>query len=86
MCNTPLCVNPEHLYEGTPADNARDKNDSPKAQVGENNGRSKLSLADVHEARRLRRESGVTYKSLAERYGVSYAAIYYAVNRVTWAD
>src|SRR6202012_5053196 len=32
-CNTPLCVNPEHLYEGTHADNSRDRSAAGHTRV-----------------------------------------------------
>lgn len=32
-CDTPLCVNPKHLYIGTPVDNARDMNERRRNSI-----------------------------------------------------
>lgn len=69
-CDTPACVNPEHLSLGTQGDNVRDA-----AQKGHYNVPrpriQKLSSAQVADIRRSR-EKGVR---LAERYGVTPAHI-----------
>lgn len=37
-CDNPPCVNVEHLFLGTPADNMRDRDAKGRAAVGERNG------------------------------------------------
>lgn len=48
-CDTPLCVNPAHLFLGTPADNVQDalKKGRHRAPRGEANGLAVLSEAQV---------------------------------------
>jgi hypothetical protein len=55
-----------------------DDDDEPR------HGRARLDEADVVELRRLHRE-GWHYRGLAERFGVSENAIYYAAIGKTWA-
>lgn len=44
-CDTPCCVNPEHLYEGTQLDNMRDRSTRGRMadQRGERSHRAKLT-------------------------------------------
>jgi hypothetical protein len=48
-CDTPACVNPEHLEPGTQADNLRDMSDRGR-------WRNQHMAADGHPGRRLRRQ------------------------------
>ncbi len=70
-CDNPRCINPEHLFLGTRQDNIDDREAKGRNVVarGEANGASKLTEADVAEARRLR-GLGHTYQSIATRFGV----------------
>jgi hypothetical protein len=86
-CDNPPCVNLDHLWLGTVADNNRDRaakgrsarNISP--HPGEANGRAILTVAQVEEIRdlheregrklRARPRTGLTRAQIAGRFGVS---------------
>lgn len=77
-CDNPLCVNPRHLYAGTPSDNAIDRERRGRSnriiRLGSDNKNAILTDADVLEIRRLHHR--VRAKELALRFGVSVNTIY----------
>lgn len=87
-CDTPLCVNPEHLLIGTFADNSRDMVERGRhvAVKGEANGRSRLTESDVRAIRALyeRGHSGRSGAALARRYGVGPSQVSDVIHRKTW--
>jgi hypothetical protein len=66
-CDVPACVNPEHLFVGTPGDNIRDC----IAKGRFRNAATRLSNGDV-EAIRRRRLAGAGYREIAAEFGVSH--------------
>ena len=66
-CDNPGCVNPEHLFLGTPGDNARDAAKKKRTCRGTKNWRCKLTDAQVDEVR-TSADAGVV---VARRLGVS---------------
>lgn len=62
-CDNPPCVNPQHLFLGTAADNVRDA--SMKGRMTH-----KLSDAEVAEIRALRAR-GIPTENIRQMYGVS---------------
>ena len=89
-CDTPACVNPEHLSLGTMADNSRDmvvKGRSHKPNhTGELHPNNILTEEDVLHIRSVFKKyckvnGGVT---LAKKYGVATSTIYDVINRVNW--
>src|SRR5690606_33099234 len=84
-CDNPSCVNPHHLFLGTPADNNQDRTRKGRtvAPVGEEHGLSKLTEKQVLEIRELANE-GMTKAAIARQYGVDRGTIYHIVNRITW--
>lgn len=77
-CDQPSCVNPAHMFLGTPRDNSRDmaaKGRSatqrhPEIVRGENSSSAKLTAKDVLEIREIM-SSGGSSSMLAARFGVS---------------
>ena len=69
-CDNPICVRPDHLFLGTPVDNAHDMWRKGRNPSGERHGMAKLSDAEVAEMRRVRVEEGLLHRELAERFGV----------------
>ncbi len=93
-CDTPACVNPDHLFLGTGKDNMADcvkkGRHRPSFCRGEASGVSKLRSEDVIEIRKLYRKGRPPYKSefslgaLAKRFGVCVSTIHWIVTRGTW--
>lgn len=86
-CDVPPCVNPNHLFLGTPLDNARDKVAKGRLRVGhvqgEQNGQAKLTEADVRFIRSTV-ATGVPQARMVERFGVSPMTVSQVVTRKTW--
>ncbi len=71
-CDNPSCVNPDHLFVGTQADNVHDmwaKGRGPKVRPG------KLSPEHRAEIKSLYSTGLWTLAALGRRYGVSYVSI-----------
>jgi hypothetical protein len=98
-CDNPKCVNPYHLFIGTPADNwcdARKKGKIPRGSnhysrqkpellaSGSESPHAKLTEQDVINIRREYVPRRVSAAKLAEKYGVSSTAIHYIVSYQNW--
>jgi len=86
-CDNPFCMNPKHLFLGTHADNAQDrdnkgrqaKGDSIKL-FGEKNGQAKLTREDIWAIRKDKRSQYV----LGPLYGVDPTQISRIRRGVHW--
>ncbi len=81
-CDTPGCVNPDHLFLGTYSDNTKDciskgRFNSPQ---GEDHHRAKLSESQVREIRSSTEHDTV----VAKRYGISRSHAYQIKKQRKW--
>jgi hypothetical protein len=89
-CDNRVCVNPAHLYAGTPTENSRDMHErgrwrpSVQPPVSERQLACKLTPADVMEIRACRAR-GEPVVALAARFGVNVTTIRCAAKGKTWA-
>lgn len=89
QCDNPACVNPDHLFLGTHQENMADKVRKGRSKkgvpcnVGESNGRAKLTPEDVREIRRLLAD-GWTQTRLALRFGVSTTTVAGIASGARW--
>jgi hypothetical protein len=81
-CDNPSCVNPEHLFAGTNADNMRDKANKgrSKPRVGELHGQAILTERQVHRILKDPRP----YVEIATQYNVAPSTIGSIKQRVSW--
>lgn len=84
-CDNKLCVNPDHIREGTHSENIKLAYDAgakePPRVEGESHPGSKLTGGDVREIRDRGSESSY---ALAEEYGVSATRIQQIWNGDAW--
>jgi HNH endonuclease len=86
-CDVPSCLNPEHLFLGTPKTNAEDKV-SKGRQIkntwtkGENHPSAKLTIDDVLTIRK----SISSYAELCMQFGVTKSSISKIKNHLVWKN
>lgn len=80
-CDTPRCVNPDHLFAGTAAENAADMRAKKRHAHGDKQPTAKLTELQVIEVLQSEESSAV----LARRYGVSEATISMIRSGRIWA-
>lgn len=83
-CDTPKCVNPDHLMLGTQAENVMDMHSKGRAKkrgvIGELHHQAKLTDDQV----RLIRASDKKTADIAKEFGVSRTVIYDILKRRIW--
>lgn len=87
-CDNPVCVNPAHLFLGTPAINGADKKAKGRARgaKGERNSHAKLTNAQREEVRRLYAADHLLTPELAEMFGISVSSICEIVRDIRQPD
>lgn len=84
-CDNPLCINPDHLFAGTQADNVADMHTKGRAKKrglkGAQNNNAKLT----EEVVRLIRGSDLRPSELARKLGISHVTVSDIRSRKSWA-
>ena len=84
ICDNPPCVNPEHLWQGTPNEGSKDMVKKGRQAKGENQGLAKLSAEEVIEIRTKYKPYKYTLKMLAKEYGVWPKTIHRIILNKNW--
>lgn len=82
-CDNPTCVNPNHLFLGTPTDNVKDMMSKNRHAHGENKKHSKLTEKQV-VLMRQEYAQGLTQAKLSRKYGLRTSHIQSIVTRKIW--
>lgn len=82
-CDTPSCVNPEHLFIGTIGDNNRDKKEKNRDPKGSRHWNTHLSESDADEIRTMVR-SGVPQREIGIKFGIHQSTVSNIKTMTTW--
>lgn len=79
-CDNPPCIRPEHLFLGTHADNAADRNAKGRQARGERSRMSSLKEGDVAQIRTM----PGTHRAIGAIFGISHAMVGYIKRGKCW--
>jgi hypothetical protein len=85
LCDNPSCINPEHLFVGTPKENTQDmmkKNRRPVLS-GERHPNAKLTDDQVAQIIQLRSEKRLL-KDIANQFNISFQTVSSITKGTTW--
>jgi hypothetical protein len=85
-CDVRACVNPAHLFLGTPADNVQDMKRKGRDRRGERHGSARLTLAQALRIKRLLAEDKMYISEIAREFGVSETTIRAIKTGRTWRE
>jgi HNH endonuclease len=83
-CDTPLCVNPRHIFAGTDADNKADAVAKNRHAARERHGRSILTENQVAYIRRHYKPFKKPLRFFAEKFNVSLKTIHWITENKNW--
>lgn len=83
-CDTPLCVNPAHLFLATQAGNMADKVAKSRQTRGETNGGAKMTESQAREILAALPLPRGGQAAFARSFGVSHSTICDVINGRTW--
>jgi HNH endonuclease len=81
-CDVPSCINPDHLFLGTPADNIADM--FAKGRQGDRKGINALLTEDQVSLIKFFLSQGWSQAALGKRYGVGPDTIYAIAKGLNW--
>ena len=74
-CDVRACVNPEHLFLGTPADNSQDMVDKGRSSRGAKRHNAKLTEDQVSRIKAMLAEDRLYMSEIAREFGVTASTI-----------
>ena len=83
-CDVPLCVRPDHIFEGDRPTNQADMAAKGRSARGTRNGQARLTEPQVLEIRRCL-NAGERAVSVSARFGISLSHTYAIRSRELWA-
>jgi len=83
-CDNPSCVNPDHLFLGTDADNCADRDKKERQARGSKAGRARFSENNVQDIRSLKK-NGLTIKEISKRYDAPEGTVSNICSGATWS-